>query len=406
MSSENICNFPFSAKSIHDLFKKINATEGRYLIAIKITNIIPIRAILEKNVFQDLLKELRKNISKFFMSQTTDFVDEKLAYVQPFFFATISSEQNIKEKIYELEDMLNVRNYSYEDFQLAICYKKIEESFENIFKQSIASIDVSEIGCGIIPYEEGVMKRLHDEYTLLSRLKSALRAKLARFAYQPIINCSTGSTAYYECLMRIPDENGELISAGKVIVLSEKYGLINHVDRAVVDLAVKELKANDELMLAINISNVGLLDERLENVIKTSLSDRKHASRLIIEITETAINNNFERISQFIDTVKNLGCKVAIDDFGSGATSLSHLKNLKFDILKIDGSLTRNMLESDYNMYLVKTIIALAQEVRAKTVAEFVENGRIAKFLMDCGIDYMQGNFFAPAQNFRTWSNN
>jgi EAL domain-containing protein (putative c-di-GMP-specific phosphodiesterase class I) len=310
-----------------------------------------------------------------------------------------------QSKIYELDNILSIKNYSREDFQSAICWSLIDTSYDKLFRQMVIALEASDKKCGIVAYKGGILDELHKEYLLLSKLKSSLRAKLARFAYQPIIKCSSGETAYYECLLRIPDDDGELMSAGKSILLSEKYGLINYVDRSVIELAAKELKANEGLMLSINISNLGLLDDRLEDVITSHLKERKIASRLIIEITETAINNDFERISDFISFVKNLGCKIAIDDFGSGATSISHLKNLKFDILKIDGSLTRNVLDSDYNMYLVKTIVALAGEVRAKTVAEFVENGRIAKFLMDSGIDYMQGNFFSPAQNFRTWSN-
>lgn len=405
MLSENILNFSLSGKSIEGLFKRIHAEKGRILIAVSINNFLPISYILEEKEFQNLMKELENNISKFLKLNNKNSQKSQIEFIAPFFFVSIDNSEDIRSKLYELDNILSIRNYSKEDFQTTISWALIDKPQDQIFRQIVTSLKMAGNQSGIVEYDPEVINKLHEEYLLLSKLKSSLRAKLARFAYQPIIKCSSGEAAYHECLMRIPDDNGELISAGQSILLSEKYGLINYVDRCVIELAAKELKANKDLMLAINISNMGLLDLRLEKFIEENLKERKIASRLIIEITETSINNNFERISAFISFVKNLGCKIAIDDFGSGATSISHLKNLKFDILKIDGSLTRNVLDSDYNMYLVKTIIQLAKEVRAKTVAEFVENGRIAKFLMDSGIDYMQGNFFSPAQNFRTWSN-
>ena len=151
----------------------------------------------------------------------------------------------------------------------------------------------------------------------MSNIKSSIKGSLARFAFQPIVDCKTGDTSYYECLLRIPDEQGELVSAGKSIMTAEKYGIIHFIDNAAIEMAAKELKEAEDLKLSVNISNIGLLDERLIKKMKSCLSSKKVASRLIIEITETAVNNDFERTKAFVSEVKRMGCKIAIDDFGA-----------------------------------------------------------------------------------------
>ncbi len=107
----------------------------------------------------------------------------------------------------------------------------------------------------------------------MSNLKSSIKARLARFAYQPIIECATGTISYYECLLRIPNNDGELVSAGPSILMAEKYGIIHYIDRAVIQMAAKELVAAKDLKLSINISYIGLLDDRLLEEVKLLLKD-------------------------------------------------------------------------------------------------------------------------------------
>ena len=113
------------------------------------------------------------------------------------------------------------------------------------------------------------------------------------------------------------------------------------------------------------------------------------------------MNQDFITTKKFIDTLHTYGCRFALDDFGSGFTSFKQLLNLPIDIIKIDGSYIRDILDNDHNRFFVEALISLASDLGIKTVAEFVENGEIARFLIDIKIDGMQGNFFLPASENR-----
>lgn len=231
----------------------------------------------------------------------------------------------------------------------------------------------------------------------LNLLRRALCNKSMVFAYQPVIDRKTMSISYYECLLRIPDAKNNLISVGSLILEAEKKGLIFIIDQIVLEMAIKELAANKDLKLAVNISNIGILDPPLLAIAEKLLQTYDVAERLIIEITETTFNNNYEQISSFMLKLRKFGCKFALDDFGSGFTSFDQLQNLPIDIIKIDGSYVRNITSNAQSQAFISRLIKISEEIGAITVAEFVENGEIAKFLIDLKVDGMQGDFFAPA---------
>lgn len=236
----------------------------------------------------------------------------------------------------------------------------------------------------------------------LNNLRKALSNRTVTFAYQPIIDRKTGHTHYHECLLRMPKEDSqELISVGSVIQDAENKGLINLIDQTVLRMAVDELASAPDICLSINISNMGILDSNLARLAEELLNKHKVADRLIIEITETSLNNDYERTKKFINHLHQYGCRFALDDFGSGFTSFKQLRSLPIDIIKIDGSYIRNVINDLYSQYFVEALVRISEELGLKTVAEFVENGEIAKFLIDIKIDGMQGNFFSPASKQR-----
>ncbi|MDP4708978.1 MAG: EAL domain-containing protein [Rickettsiaceae bacterium] len=235
----------------------------------------------------------------------------------------------------------------------------------------------------------------------LNLLRVSLLKGKAKFVYQPIVDRKSGNIEYYECLLRVPDEKNNLISVGPMIEDAEKKGLINIVDFTVIEMAIKELERDKKIKLSVNISNVGVLNHRLLKRIESLLKKYNVAKRLIIEITETSLNYDFNTTKRFIDTLHAYGCKFALDDFGSGFTSFKQLLNLPIDIIKIDGSYIRDILSNNHSRFFVEALIGLAGDLGIKTVAEFVENGEIARILIDIKIDGMQGNFFLPASENR-----
>lgn len=235
----------------------------------------------------------------------------------------------------------------------------------------------------------------------LNLLKSALLKKKAKFAYQPVIGGVTGTVEYYECLLRVSDENNNLISVGPLIEDAEKKGLINIVDFTVMEMVIRELVEDRKIKLSVNISNFGILNRRLLRRIESLLKKYPVGNRLIIEITETSINTDFKTSKAFMETLHEYGCKFALDDFGAGFTSFKQLLQLPIDMIKIDGSYVRDLQTNKHNRFFVEHIISLARELGIKTTAEYVENQHIADILMKMKVDAMQGNFFLAASSSR-----
>ena len=226
--------------------------------------------------------------------------------------------------------------------------------------------------------------------------RTALLNKDVAFMYQPIVKSNTGIVEYYECLMRLLDKQYNWLTVGDMIIEAEKRDLIYDIDSMVIEMAISYLVTKKHT-LSVNISSIGAGHIHLLRKIESLLQKNNVARRLIIEITETALNQDLNAIKNFIDTLRAYGCRIALDDFGSGFTSFMQLSSLKFDIVKIDGSYIKNILYSDNNQAFVQSVIHFAQHMNIKTVAECVENSDTASFLRNYQIDYMQGNFFLPA---------
>jgi EAL domain-containing protein (putative c-di-GMP-specific phosphodiesterase class I) len=300
---------------------------------------------------------------------------------------------------------------SFFDFKLtSIIFPKFGTSEETLLNK-LKHAYQDQVSCSSayhIIYDDecnNVIKKVETDYQRANILKKAISDNRVRFAFQPIVSCKSGHINHYECLLRMV-ENNKLVSAGPLIPIAEKLGFISIIDDMVIDMAVEELNRSSDINFAINISNLGVSNPYLLDKIKDSLSDSKLASRLIIEITETAAQDDLEKTKNFIKAVHNLGCKVAIDDFGAGYTSFRQLKLLPIDLIKIDGWFIRDVLDNLDNRFFVETLVKMAEELGTQTVAEFVENGEIAKFLLDIDVDYMQGNYFSPAVVNRSWVQN
>ncbi len=250
--------------------------------------------------------------------------------------------------------------------------------------------------------EDSVMAR--QQMGLANYLTKALREDKLRLAYQPIIDSKTGDVAYYEALLRLVDEKGRISSAGALIPVAERMGLIDMVDRRVLEMVYKELDTYPTVKLALNVSNLTTENPEWLSHAQDLLRDRPDiSSRLTIEITETAAQRDLRRTAYFVAMVQDLGCLVSLDDFGSGYTSFRQLKTLSVDSVKIDGAFIRDLTDSADNRFFVKTLLEFTELFGLKSVAEYVETGEGAKLLMELGVDYMQGYYFGKPENQRSW---
>ena len=223
----------------------------------------------------------------------------------------------------------------------------------------------------------------------------ALDSGRIRFAYQPVIEARTGRIAYYETLLRLTQPDGSIQTAANFVPVAEKLGLMRLLDKRALELAIEDLFTHPDVMLALNVSSLTVTDQSwLRGLVGAVHGRPEIAHRLIVEITETAAMEDFDVSARFVSAVRDLGCKVALDDFGAGFTSFRHMKSLPVDVVKIDGSFVQNLHQNTENQLFIKTLRGLAQGFGFDTVAECVEVEEEAVLLREAGIDYLQGYYF------------
>ena len=176
------------------------------------------------------------------------------------------------------------------------------------------------------------------------------------------------------------------------------------IDRTALEMAVGVLKENPEIRLGVNVSGTMAEDASwLQSFVEYVRENRDVANRLMIELTETAALHQFEENAQFVSQLREMGCAVAIDDFGAGYTSFRNLRKLGVDIVKIDGAFVQNIARSADDRAFVQTLIDLARRLQIKTVAEWVQDEEAASLLRDWGCDYIQGRLIGLASAERPW---
>ncbi|MBV8889860.1 MAG: EAL domain-containing protein [Alphaproteobacteria bacterium] len=236
------------------------------------------------------------------------------------------------------------------------------------------------------------------------RVQAALRDERVLFAFQPVVCATTGVVDYYECLLRMREEDGRIAAAGEFVPIVEQLGFIRLVDRYVLDKAVQELTEHPEVRLGLNISGLTAADRPwLRSLISQLRNKPEIACRLVVEITETAALYDIEESARFVGTLRQAGCRVALDDFGAGHTSLRHLQSLAVDTVKIDGSFIRNITANPDSQIFLRHLLGLAKGFGFSTVAECVEVAEEAAILRREGIGYLQGYYFGRPTIERPW---
>lgn len=257
-------------------------------------------------------------------------------------------------------------------------------------------------------YSESEIRRNARETNSLvaEKVVAALRDDRLVLAYQPIVNAASGEVEHYECLMRLQEENGDVLAAGAFIPVAEELGLVRLLDQRTAELAIQTLEKMPDINLAVNVSGVSAMDRAWMRKIMERISNRRDiASRLIFEITETEAVLDIADSIRFVESLHEIGSRIALDDFGAGYTSFRHLKALDVDEVKIDGSFIRDMESQPENLLFVRTLIDLANAFDIRTVAECVETEEVGKILFREGVHALQGYHFGKPDISPQWLN-
>jgi diguanylate cyclase (GGDEF)-like protein len=233
---------------------------------------------------------------------------------------------------------------------------------------------------------------------------AALNQRRIFLVYEPVVDVGGRTPAFYECLMRVRRADGSLLAVNEVVTLAERLGLMRMLDHRVLELVLEEMVHSPELKASLNVSAASTVDPDWWAALGAML--RSHAGiaeRLTVEITETVAIQDIDDTRGFVARVKNLGCRIAIDDFGAGYTSFRNLRKLGVDLVKIDGAFVENLRHSEDDRAFVHTLIDLARRLGLETVAEWVQDEEAAAIMAGWGCDYLQGALVGLATTERPW---
>jgi diguanylate cyclase (GGDEF)-like protein len=251
--------------------------------------------------------------------------------------------------------------------------------------------------------ERDAQRRVNIRVT--DEIVTALNDRRIVAAFEPVVEARSRAPAFYECLVRMEQGDGQVLLAPDIVPVAERLGLIRMVDHRILELVVDELVASPGVHLSLNISPETTMDPDWSASIESLM--RTHpgvAERLIVEITETVAIQDIDDIRGFVARLKNFGSRIAIDDFGAGYTSFRNLRKLGVDIVKIDGAFVQNIARSADDRAFVQTLIDLARRLGIKTVAEWVQDEEAAVMLREWGCDYIQGRLIGLASPQRPWT--
>ena len=274
-----------------------------------------------------------------------------------------------------------------------------ESAAELLSRADLACYQAKNLGRGRVYVElnneaETLQQATTDHLANVSLAIEENRLYLVKQLIKPIVD-DDDQRQHYELLLRLKDRSGNLVGLSEFIPVAERYGVITSVDRWVLKTALEsyaEYFGESQTLVSINLSAASINDERFTDfAIDLIKKSQVPGNCLCFEITETAVIAQVNQAQKFIDALKSLGVKFALDNFGSGLFSWSYLKKLRVDYLKIDGSLIEAIPDDEYNRVIVKSINKVAHVIGIKTIAEFVENERVLEYLNEIRIDYVQG---------------
>ncbi|WP_316398853.1 bifunctional diguanylate cyclase/phosphodiesterase [Bradyrhizobium sp. 33ap4] len=251
--------------------------------------------------------------------------------------------------------------------------------------------------------ERDAQRRVNIRVT--DEIVTALNERRIVIGFEPVVDARLRQPAFYECLVRMEQDDGRALLAPDIVPVAERLGLIRLVDHRVLELAIAELAAAPGVQLSLNISPDTTMDPDWWATIE-SLMRAHHGvgERLIVEITETVAIQDIDDVRGFVTRLKNFGSRIAIDDFGAGYTSFRNLRKLGVDIVKIDGAFVQNIVRSADDRAFVQTLIDLARRLEIRTVAEWVQDEEAAVMLREWGCDFIQGRLIGLASPDRPWN--
>jgi len=382
----------------------LSSTNEPLLLYMKLDEFDIVTELFDSDIVEMIEKKLAQKIAKYL---PYTLCKPKVFQLSEGEFASVldakrfqREEHKVLDEIHEMihaikKEIINLGEFEYNVSIVASVSFGNKKLIENA-KLGIEKL-LREKGCLIVANDlvEKEEKSIQNNMDTLIMIQKALHQNKVISYFQPIVDNKTQQIIKYESLVRLVNQKGEVLSPHFFLDTAKKGRYYTHITKKVLENSFKALKVTDK-DISINLSALDIENMEINSYLLEILEQNKEdAPRIVFELLEDESIKNVQTIISFIKKVKSYGVKIAIDDFGSGYSNFERLLEYQPDILKIDGSLIKNIQHDNYSLSIVKTIVTFAKEQNFQTIGEFVENKEIFEILYNLGIDQSQGYYFA-----------
>ena len=314
----------------------------------------------------------------------------------------MENEDLIKSLVLEIIDKIEESIFEYESLELPVYLQAGVSNQAPYLRNAEMAIKKTKNSFEKISFyteEKDIKKNSIENTNMLIKVKEALKSNRIRPFFQPIVDLKTKKIVKCESLVRLINDDGKVIVPYFFLELTKKSKLYPSITKIVIDKSIEFIR-QENIEVSINISYQDIKDKTSMDYISVVLKENQDiASYITFELLESDEIENYEEIMEFIKIIKSNGCKLAIDDFGSGYSNFNHLFNMKPDILKLDGTLIKDINTNKNSKNIVKAMVMLAKESGIQTVAEFVDNQDVDELITNIGLDFGQGYYYSPPQD-------
>ena len=388
------------------LFEDAEKVENPSLILINVDSFREFNDFYGNDVGDYIIKEIAKRIYLVLPDEHW-----RLYKLQADEYAVLITKKvsvlDIERFLVVIEEEINNKSFFFNDNEIEISVSMGIAVWENVIKSKnkwrelIIKADMAlkrakRLNKNFIFYNDSfqIVKEYEKNIYWAKQIRKAIKEDRIITFYQPIVNNLNHRIEKYESLVRLIDEEGNIVLPSNFLEVSKKSKLYPYITRIVLERCLNTFK-NTDLSVSVNISILDILDPETYQFIERKLKENFHmAGRLVFEIVESEGVENYAYVKNFADMVKSLGCKIALDDFGSGYSNFSHIMKLNVDFLKIDSSLIRDIHIDRNAELIVQTIVTFSKWLGIKTIAEYVHSKEVFDKILQLGIDYSQGFYF------------
>lgn len=399
--THNITGLKNSIYLERELEKNSNSFEKSLIILIYINNCKKLQSVYGYSALNKILKEAARLISSY---KQIDNNFEDIYSLESNIFAIkykYTSENNLVKftqllfaDLEKMEILIDKNSSIYLDLTLGISNPKNIKGKQKLHEAQMALDYAIEKRIDILVYDPNIKSEDINSLNLkiLKSIKTAIDKDNVVLHYQPIYNNRTQKIEKFETLMRIKNSKNEILYPNSFMDIAKDSKKYNKLTYAMIDKSFRYFQDKD-YEFSINLSFLDIVEKGFTKYLEEKIKDYDVAKKLVIEIVESESISNYKEIKRFITTMKELGCKIAIDDFGSGYANFQHIISLSqyIDYIKFDGSLIKNIHKDRKSQLLVGVIKFLCDSLSIRTIAEFVEDEETLKFVDSMGINYSQG---------------